>query len=52
VVFIGDIGFFVVFVDGKSWWVCGGLCGKRGLLTVTFRGAENRTPFSTLFSVG
>jgi hypothetical protein len=22
------------------------------LLTVTFRGAENRTPFSTLFSVG
>jgi hypothetical protein len=48
-VFIGVFAVFGVFRGGKSWWICGGMRGKRGLLTVTFLRSKNRTAFSSLF---
>jgi hypothetical protein len=31
------------------WWVCGGMCGKRGHLANTFEEQKNRTPNPGLF---
>jgi hypothetical protein len=36
---------FWVFRGGKLWWICGGMRGKRGALTVTFSRSKRRTPF-------
>lgn len=47
--FVRVFVIFCVFRGGKLWCFCGGLCGKRGVLTVTFFGFLIRTGLLDLF---
>jgi hypothetical protein len=47
--FAGGFAFSTVFLDGKLWWICGGLMVITWSLNACFLNAKNISLFSTLF---
>jgi hypothetical protein len=47
--FAGDFAFYPVFLDGKLWWICGGLMVITWLLNACFLNAKNISLFQFYF---
>jgi hypothetical protein len=50
VVFAGDFAIFWCFVKVKTWLICGGMRGKRGVLYGAFGLLKTRQLFRFYFS--
>jgi hypothetical protein len=50
VVFAGDFAIFWCFVKVKTWLICGGMRGKRGVLYGAFGLLKTRQLFRLYFS--